>query len=493
MWKWVLAILTAIVAVSLRVVIGMGEKKVVVIGGGLAGLTAARRLYDSGYDVVVLEARDHVGGRVWTNTDWGVTIDVGATFIHGVENNPLTSLAAHYNLPIIKADYSKMKVYSPSGSPISPASLSAAKAIYRDLRAKVMANRDRLYKDIPLQTAFQRAWDSIDVTVAPDEEEALSWHFFWEIVQDQIASLDDLSTIEFDASFAYQGHDYILKDGMGSLITALSQDLNIKVGCKVVEVVTSGAVMTAVCEDGKSFSATQMVVALPLGVMQKGSVKFIPQLPTWKRRSVHRLGCSAALKMALKFDKVFWDNDVQFIGKLGRTNRTVYGGGNHIEFINMNYFKPGSKVLVLEVDVDHAVVMGLEYNHTQRVEAVMDHLRDIYGKDIPMPVDVKTANFVNDPLVGCGFSYWPPLASGDDNLEAARSTNSHRMHFIGEYTTPHFYGNLHGAIAEGDRAARDILTSTLFEAFKDLFTPSSKSVHKKRFSPMWCPSPCQLN
>eukprot|EP01059_Diplonema_ambulator_P011230 TRINITY_DN21190_c0_g1_i1.p1 TRINITY_DN21190_c0_g1~~TRINITY_DN21190_c0_g1_i1.p1 ORF type:complete len:410 (+),score=86.55 TRINITY_DN21190_c0_g1_i1:68-1231(+) len=387
-----------------------------------------------------------------------------------------------------------MKVFTANGTTIPPESLTRAKAIYRSLRAHVFKTRDTLYKDTPLEDAFKRAWHATQPVLQPGDEEALSWHFFWEIVQDQIAQLEDLSTLEFDASLAYEGHDYIFKDGMGSLVKALAKGLNIVTNCTVTEIANSGSTMTAVCSN-KSFTADYMVVALPLGVMQEGSVRFTPHLPTWKRRAIHRLGCSAALKMALKFDKVFWDNDVQFIGKLGDKNRTVFGKGNHIEFINMNYFKPGCNVLILEVDVQYATVMGMEYNSTQRLADVMHALRQMYP-DAADPVGVKTANFVKDPLVGCGFSYWPPFVSGDDNLEASLPINSNRMHFIGEYTTPHHYGNMHGAIAEGERVAATIKRTTYLDAATSLaasLTQSHSRPHRKRFAPMWCPAPCQVN
>src|SRR6187549_2564199 len=69
------------------------KERIVVIGAGMAGLAAARRLADAGMDVTVVEARDRVGGRTWTDTSLGVPIDLGAAWIHGPEGNPLTKLA----------------------------------------------------------------------------------------------------------------------------------------------------------------------------------------------------------------------------------------------------------------------------------------------------------------------------------------------------------------------------------------------------------------
>ena len=65
-----------------------GEEDVVVVGAGMAGLAAARRLADEGVEVTVLEARERIGGRMWTDTSLGVPIDLGAAWIHGTDGNP---------------------------------------------------------------------------------------------------------------------------------------------------------------------------------------------------------------------------------------------------------------------------------------------------------------------------------------------------------------------------------------------------------------------
>ncbi len=66
----------------------------------MAGLVAARILNDTGFEVRVLEARDRLGGRIWTVTDLGRPVDLGASWIHGVRGNPLTKWCKHLGIPI---------------------------------------------------------------------------------------------------------------------------------------------------------------------------------------------------------------------------------------------------------------------------------------------------------------------------------------------------------------------------------------------------------
>ena len=70
------------------------SSSVLFIGTGLAGLSAARDLQSAGAKVTVLEARDRIGGRIWTSRVWAdMPMDMGASWIHGVTGNPLTDLA----------------------------------------------------------------------------------------------------------------------------------------------------------------------------------------------------------------------------------------------------------------------------------------------------------------------------------------------------------------------------------------------------------------
>src|SRR6185312_17299947 len=82
-----------------------GIKPVLVIGAGMAGLGAARSLADAGWPVRVIEARDRIGGRVCTNRDWGVPLDMGASWIHGTTGNPLTELAQQAGVRTVPTAY----------------------------------------------------------------------------------------------------------------------------------------------------------------------------------------------------------------------------------------------------------------------------------------------------------------------------------------------------------------------------------------------------
>ncbi|WP_354002865.1 FAD-dependent oxidoreductase [Microbacterium elymi] len=95
----------------------------IVIGAGVAGLTAARLLSGAGRRVVVLEARARIGGRVWTDRTDGLVTDLGASWIHGTTDSPVTEAARAFGMRMLEftvgsyqPDSRPIAYYSPTGS-----------------------------------------------------------------------------------------------------------------------------------------------------------------------------------------------------------------------------------------------------------------------------------------------------------------------------------------------------------------------------------------
>ena len=89
-------------------------KRALVIGAGMAGAKAARDLTQAGLTVTVLEARNRIGGRTWSDTSLGLPLDLGASWVHGTRGNPMTKLAQDLKMPMIDWDYGNMTIVDPT-------------------------------------------------------------------------------------------------------------------------------------------------------------------------------------------------------------------------------------------------------------------------------------------------------------------------------------------------------------------------------------------
>jgi hypothetical protein len=120
------------------------RERIIVVGAGLAGLAAARALQDC-CDVVVLEARDRLGGRVWTDHSLGVPVEFGAVWIHRATHNVLTELADAHGCRHIASENKRLALYGVGGERL-PEQLVARTytALTRHIMPVFLRRRDAL-------------------------------------------------------------------------------------------------------------------------------------------------------------------------------------------------------------------------------------------------------------------------------------------------------------------------------------------------------------
>lgn len=126
--------------------------KVIIIGAGIAGATAAKELCAKGYSVTIVEARDRIGGRMWTDrTSFSYPVDVGAGWIHLGDGNPITRLCEQYNIKVKQAEYKNEKIYMKDGKQISAKDNEDADNLYDKIMDKFEHMRTTLKTDISLE------------------------------------------------------------------------------------------------------------------------------------------------------------------------------------------------------------------------------------------------------------------------------------------------------------------------------------------------------
>src|SRR3990167_10189638 len=129
------------------------KKKIIIIGAGIAGLSACNQLVDYGFDTVILEARNRIGGRIWIDNSIGSPIGLGASWIHGIDGNPIAELARKHNLKMNAVDSNKFSTLDRRGNLIQNENIQNFEKMFADLLDNSKQIAFKSNSDIPLAAA----------------------------------------------------------------------------------------------------------------------------------------------------------------------------------------------------------------------------------------------------------------------------------------------------------------------------------------------------
>ena len=283
--------------------------RVLVVGAGAAGLAAARELTDLGHEVLVVEARDRLGGRVDTRRLGGsVPVDLGASWIHGVDGNPLTELATAAGVRLTPSDFDSVTVRDAEGKRIVETALLDAYDRFADA-----IGTDR--PSTPISDLVDRAASGL----SDGQRALLEYVSDSEIVHEFGVDPDRLTLAAFDEGEEFGGGDALVPDGMGVLLGALTEGYDVRTQAPVARVTRTLEGAAVELRNGDRLEADRVLITLPLGVLQSGDIVFDPPLPALNQAAIGRLGMGRLEKVALRFDRSFWD-DSEYLGFTGDPN-----------------------------------------------------------------------------------------------------------------------------------------------------------------------------
>ncbi len=421
---------------------------VLVLGAGMAGLSCAHALRKQGYSVIVLEARDRIGGRTWTDNTLGVPLDMGGAWIHGIDGNPLSRLVANAGVTTFATDWDAVQLYQGKRA-LKASEQAAADDLYETVIAAVEAKQARAKSSDTLGAALASVTDEqLDDDVIGA---AVRWQLWSDIGTEYGEEGAALSLKSWNQDEELPGDHVLLKNGYGALLNPLARKLDIRMNC-IVQRVIHGKSGVRVHTNQGIFTADAAVCTLPLGVLKAGSVRFEPALPQAHQAAITQLNMGALDKVALRFPKVFWPSDTHTFARIdGRSDQRS-------EFYNM--------ALVHDLPIIVALTSG-DYSRTLEAlpstavtAAMMTELRAMFGSRIPEPERVARTRWLNDPFARGCYSLMPPGASLKDYAALARPIGTpeggKRIFMAGEATVTDFPGTVHGAYASGVRAANEV-------------------------------------
>lgn len=411
------------------------DADVIIIGAGAAGIAAGRALRRQGIDVILVEARDRVGGRAHTIPLAGQPVDIGAHWLHAAGANGLVAQARRLGLALHDA-------------PQEPLLITGASVA-----------------DPQEQTAFMRRWEEIDAAMlahpadAPARSAAGAFAEaaagqghdadrryddtirFLHGAFDSGVDLEDLDAADFAAG--QDDADLFVEGGYGALIARLARGLTIHLDTPVTCIDWSGAGLRLTTPRGTLW-ARHVIVTTPIPLLQREVIRFFPALPLAALEAIYGLRAAQYEHVVLS-----WPHG-PFAGQANRI--VAFEGDARDNLAMLANFDGGC---LHYADLGGALLTGLT-DPADRIAHARAFLTARFGSEAMRRCDALAASdWAGDPWSGCAWSYAP--VGGYRHRAALRVPVAERIHFAGEASSATQWGTIGGAWAEGERAAESVL------------------------------------
>ena len=439
--------------------------KVLVLGAGIAGLSAAYKLKNKGYEVKVIEASNRYGGRIQSVEFKGYKADLGASWIHGITNNPLYSLANSNSISTKLTYYNPSYIFDIDGSDITEQEWNTIKP-YLDQLTDIAYNN----QELSLLGVLAIIAPQLNLT------DRLT-RLFYGAVRSEIeipyaVDAKDISAKALLIDDSFPGDDVIFPNGMQQLTDVLAKNLDIvynKFVIKVdynedkIKVYTkkySDVPQNRACKtchtnvnavglnEDDVFVADKVIVTFPLEMLKNKNVVFSPPLSALKEHALNDLQMGTMNKVFLKFNQNFWHNDAYFLELLNSNY-------SHI----IEYFSPtptGTQNILVAVLAGYHAKYSETLSDIEVTASIMAELKKMFGNNIPQPTGIYRTAWHSNPLSLGSYPHLKPGAKIDACQTIAESIDN-KVFFAGDVTSKKYLATAHGAYISGLDAVKEIM------------------------------------
>jgi monoamine oxidase len=410
------------------------EPDVAIVGAGVAGLAAARALMAAHKSVLVVEARERIGGRAVTDsTSFGFPFDHGAQWIEAGRINPAMAILREMNVRPVP-DRQEQAIYV-NGTELPRDEYARFEKIAVDASAKLVNALKKAPPAMP-DVAVGR------VLVPQDRLERLAYA----LVGPLEAGVEngELSARDFTRQPDTEPQ-YAVAEGLGALVARWGAKVPAKLGTRVVRIDSTGTQVLVVTTGGE-VRAKAAIVTVPTGVLAAGPFGFAPQLSAAKREAIAKLPMALYNKVALSFSRKLID------APAGRSVSGLTRKDQAFDSIVRPYNRDAAVVFVGGAQAREIEEQG----SGAAVSFALSAMAEIYGDELRGSVARSFATrWGKDPFARGSWSAALP-GHADKRLVLAQPHHD-RVFFAGEATDPVWATRVAGAYVSGLRAAREAL------------------------------------
>lgn len=422
---------------------------IIIVGAGTAGLSCAQALQTAGKNVLLLEAQDRIGGRVHSQSHANDVFDLGASWIHGIENNPIWEISQQHQIATTVFNYTESDFYHAGGRAFSMAEQQAfMQAIEHIIQSLTHSSEPSaqvaiaaLLKDFDRELPFSKA-----------VFDQLALMFFQRFANDPFAtSLSDLSTHFAEYEGYFEGDEVIFPQGYSQIINALASNLEIKTQTQIKQVIRHRQHVELIDQHGQSYLAAQVVLSTSLGVLKHQDIQFSPALPDSLLQAIQNFGFGS-------FNKVFFqlEQALAFSNHHTQANHSIFyfhqNTCYNILDLSQIYQKPTYLMLFGGPQsewIDHASDQAVW-------QLIQQSLTDTFAQVPDQAQLLLITRWGSDAYTHGSFSFPLPQHSVHIN-QAFHQSIDQQVYFAGEHCEPRFAGTVHGAYISGQYTAAQVL------------------------------------
>ncbi|MDY6487360.1 NAD(P)/FAD-dependent oxidoreductase [Acinetobacter faecalis] len=420
---------------------------VVIIGAGISGLACAQALKNAGKNVLVLEAKERIGGRLHSINYEDETFDLGASWIHGIDNNPIWEIAQNNEIETAIFNYIGSDFFHENGQ-VFTAQEKQEFVEYIQCIEKLFLES----KQDSAQNALNDIFNNLTInslSFSHNQLKKLLYSYFERFANDPFATeLNQLSTQFQKYEGYFNGDEVIFPQGYSQILSTFCKDIAIEKNIQVNQMVLENNAVKIIDANDREYLASKIVVSVSLGVLKKNLIQFVPELPQQHQNAISKMGFGS-------FNKVFFELEDSLNLQANSNSNSFYYWVNGTWFNILDLSKIYNKPIYLML---FGGAQSEFIDKTTDVEVWDFIYKNLNTSLINLPIKPKRIFITRwgaDEFNYGSFSF-PAIGHSESLVATLNEPVEDRIFFTGEHCSLEYAGTVHGAYLNGLETAEKI-------------------------------------